>query len=72
MSGSMPSQSLSGPIICLCTLYTAFVANFGLMAYIEFRRHRNRKSTYRRSGKIAPADLILQFNYTEDPQNRPD
>jgi hypothetical protein len=29
-----PSQSLSGPIICLCLLYIAFIVNFGLMAYI--------------------------------------
>jgi hypothetical protein len=34
MGGSTPTQSTAGPIICLCTLYTAFAVNFGLMTYI--------------------------------------
>lgn len=72
MSANTPSQSIAGPIICLCTLYTTFMVNFGLMAYIEFRRQRNRKPTYRRGGKIAPVNIVMQFNHTEDPQNRPE
>jgi hypothetical protein len=53
-----PTQSLTGPIICLCTLYAAFTVNFGLMAYIELRRHRSRKPKYR-NNRVAPADLVI-------------